>query len=361
VIKMLLRLGLVVWLATTAAAADFDWKLPAGFPKPAVPNANPMSVAKVELGRHLFYDKRLSREEKQSCSTCHRQELAFTDGRARAIGATGQAHPRSSMSLVNVAYVPLLTWANPSLQTLETQIAVPLFGEHPVEQGMKGDEARFLALVSGDSTYRALFRQAYPAESDPYSMDNVIKAIAAFVRTIISARSPYDRYRSGADEGAMSEAARSGERLFFSNRTACSQCHGNFTFGGEVRFEGGQEPHVWYFNTGVSNVYEPPEANGVHQHTGSDGDVGRFRPPTLRNVGLTAPYMHDGSIATLEGVIDHYAAGGRVQGVRNKSPRVRGFALSGEEKQDLIAFLHSLTDGELVRDPRWSNPWTPVR
>jgi cytochrome c peroxidase len=357
---MLLRLGLLAWLATTAAAADFDWKLPPGFPQPAVPAANPMTAAKVELGRHLFYDSRLSRQEKQSCATCHRQELAFTDGRARPIGVTGQAHPRSSMSLVNVAYVPLLTWANPLLQTLEAQIAVPLFGEHPVEQGMKGDESRFLAMVRGDSTYRALFRQAYPAEPDPYSMGSVINAIAAFVRTIISARSPYDRYRSG-DERAMSESARRGERLFFSDRTACSQCHGNFTFGGEVRFEGGQEPHVWYFNTGVTSAYEPPEATGVHEHTGNRGDVGRFRPPTLRNIGVTAPYMHDGSIATIEDVIDHYAAGGRATGVRNKSPRVRGFSLTAGEKQDLIAFLHSLTDEALLRDPRWSNPWTSSR
>jgi cytochrome c peroxidase len=316
-----------------------------------------MSAPKVELGRHLFYDTRLSRNGSRSCASCHKQELAFTDGKARATGATGEEHSRGSMSLVNAAYVPLLTWANPLVQSLEAQIAVPLYGERPIEHGMKGYEARFLTEARGDDTYRRLFRQAFPDEVDAYSMDHVIKAIASFVRTIISARSPYDRYHAGADKDAMSASARRGQAIFFSDRTACARCHGNFTFGGDVRFAGGQEPHVWYFNTGVADTYVPPDATGLHEHTRNAGDIGRFRPPTLRNIALTAPYMHDGSMKTLEEVIDHYAAGGRVQRVRNKSDLVRGFTMSAGEKRDLLAFLHSLTDQDVLRDPLWSNPW----
>jgi cytochrome c peroxidase len=130
--------------------ADFDWNLPKGFPRPIVPADNPMSAAKVALGRDLFYDKRISVNGKASCGTCHRQELAFTDGRARAEGTTGQLHPRSSMSLVNVAYAPLLTWANPTLGSLEEQALTPMLGEEPIELGLKGHEQEFLNTVRSD-------------------------------------------------------------------------------------------------------------------------------------------------------------------------------------------------------------------
>ena len=170
-------------------AADFDWNLPKGFPAPPVPAANPMSAAKVELGRYLFYEKRMSVNGKQSCGTCHRQELAFTDGRARAEGTTGQLHPRSSMSLVNVAYVPFLTWANPGLTLLEDQALVPMLGEEPVELGLKGHEREFLEVLQSEPAYQPLFAKAFPGETNPYTLRNVTKAIAAFERTIVSMRS----------------------------------------------------------------------------------------------------------------------------------------------------------------------------
>ena len=131
-------------------AAEFDWKLPKGFPQPAVPVDNPMSAAKVELGHYLFYDKRMSVNGKESCGTCHRQELAFTDGRAYAEGTTGELHPRSSMSLVNVAYAATLTWANPTLTSLEEQALVPMLGQEPIELGLKGHEPDFFATIRHD-------------------------------------------------------------------------------------------------------------------------------------------------------------------------------------------------------------------
>lgn len=130
-------------IAASLMGADFDWNLPTGFPRPAVPKDNPMSAAKVELGRYLFYDKRMSVNGKESCGSCHRQDLAFTDGRARAEGTTGEAHPRSSMSLVNVAYAPHLTWANGTLTSLEEQALTPMLGEVPIELGLKGHESDF--------------------------------------------------------------------------------------------------------------------------------------------------------------------------------------------------------------------------
>jgi cytochrome c peroxidase len=247
--------------------ADFDWKLPKGFPRPAIPADNPMSDAKVELGRRLFYDKRMSVNGKESCGTCHRQELAFTDGRARAQGTTGQLHPRSSMSLVNVAYVARLTWAHPALESLEEQALVPMLGDAPIELGLKGHEQEFLLAVNRDPVYQGLFLQAFPREHDAYTISNVTKAIAAFERTIVSVRSPYDRYRWGDEPSAISDAAKRGEVLFSSSeRGGCFQCHSGWTFSGEIRFEGidssEDESRGGFFNTGVSD-YDAPNRGSL--------------------------------------------------------------------------------------------------
>jgi cytochrome c peroxidase len=144
-----------------------------------------MTAAKVELGRYLFYDQRISINGKESCASCHRQDLAFTDGRAQAEGTTGEKHPRSSMSLANVAYNPSLTWANPSLSSLEEQAATPIFGTEPVELGLKGHEDRFLSDVRKDPVYQRLFPQSFPEGGELYTMPNVQKAIAALERTLI--------------------------------------------------------------------------------------------------------------------------------------------------------------------------------
>src|SRR5262249_32667599 len=149
------------------------WDIPARFPRPAAPVDNPMNSSKVELGRRLFYDKRISVNGRESCASCHRQELAFTDARAQAEGTTGEIHPRSSMSLANVGYSPLLTWSNPSLDSLEEQAALPILGTDPVELGLKGHEERFLADVEADPAYKRLFSESFPGEHPLYTMLNV--------------------------------------------------------------------------------------------------------------------------------------------------------------------------------------------
>ncbi|HVT94671.1 MAG TPA: di-heme enzyme [Bryobacteraceae bacterium] len=354
------KFTLLLLAAANLFAADWDWRLPPGFPKPVIPAANPMSASKVELGRYLFYDTRMSVNGKASCATCHQQSLAFTDGRAHARGATGELHPRSSMSLVNVAYAPRLTWADPELDSLEKQALTPMLGEHPVELGLKGGEERFLAAVKRDTVYRRLFPLAFPGDADPYTIENVTRAIAAFERTIVSMRSPYDRYRWDGDASAISASAKRGELLFSSSeRAGCFQCHGGWNFAA-VRFAGSPERDsegAGFFNTGVT-VYKEPN-RGIYEYTKRTEDTGKFRPPTLRNIAVTAPYMHDGSIATLDQVLEHYEAGGRLADP-NKTHILRPFRLSPEEKNDLIEFLKSLTDEELLHDPRWSDPW-PAR
>jgi cytochrome c peroxidase len=352
--------------------AEYEWDIPAPFPRPPVPPDNPMSAVKVELGRRLFYDNRMSVTGQRSCASCHQQQYAFTDGKARAEGATGQLHPRSSMSLANVAYLPALTWANPTVTSLEEQALVPMLGTDPVELGLKGREAQFLAQLRNDTLYQRLFRRAFPESSDPYTLGDVTRAIAAFERTIISVRSPYDRYRFEGDTDAISPSAKRGERIFFSGqRGSCFQCHGGWNFSGAVRYAGDTSAHASFFNTGLYNVagdYSYPSPNtGVYEITHKRDDIGKFRPPTLRNVAVTGPYMHDGSIATLGDVLDHYAAGGRTiasgpfAGVGhdnpNKAPNVHGFAMTPAERLDMIAFLTSLTDTAFLHNPALSNPW----
>jgi cytochrome c peroxidase len=360
-----LRKSLIAGITLTLGllGADFDWNLPKGFPRPPVPLANPMSAAKIELGRYLFYDKRISVNGKQSCATCHRQKLAFTDGRAHAEGTTGQLHPRSSMSLVNVAYVPHLTWGNPQLSSLEEQALLPMLGTEPVELGLKDHEPEFLEALRKDAAYQQRFQLAFPETGDAFTLTNVTKALAAFERSIVSMRSPYDRYRWGGESSAISDAAKRGELLFFSSeRAGCFQCHAGWNFSSAVRVEGSPESTMnadgGYFNTGATEYAAPNR--GIYEYTQRAQDLGKFRAPSLRNIAITAPYMHDGSLATLEEVIDHYAAGGKFDHP-NKSRTLRPFRLTGTDKSDLIEFLKSLTDQELLHDPRWSDPWPAAR
>ena len=362
-----------VWMAAFVMARSpapraYEWSLPPGFPPPAIPADNPISVEKAELGRRLFYDTRLSGNGTQSCGTCHEQARAFTDGRPRSIGSTGQTHPRGSMSLVNVAYARTLTWANPAMTRLEDQALVPMYGDHPIELGLdRGD--RWLESIKADATYQRLFTSAFSEHSDRITRDNVVKAIATFERSIVSARSPYDRYHFDRDESAISESAKRGEILFHSRPLSCFTCHGGLHFSSAMGTR--RDFPVEFHNTGLYNLAGvlsyPPETVGLYELTHDPRDVGKFKPPTLRNVAVTAPYMHDGSVATLEDAIDHYAAGGRTisDGVYrgsgrdnpNKSAAVQGFPLTTQQRADLVAFLRSLTDDALLHDARFSNPW----
>ena len=332
-------------LIAAALAGAFASDLPKGFPNPRIPADNPMSEVKVRLGRYLFYDQRLSVNGTQSCGTCHRQELAFTDGRAISVGSTGQQHPRSAMSLVNVAYAATLTWSNPNLRSLEQQALVPMFADRPVELGLRGRDAALLATLRNEPIYRDLFPQAFPAASDPFTIVNVTRALAAFERTIISARSPYDRFHVDGEQDAISESAKRGETVFFSDPVAgCFRCHNGFNFS-DGRFH----------NTALYNPYPQPNS-GMFEHTCKPADAGKFKTPSLRNIALTSPYMHDGSIPTLEAVLDHYSSGGRAHANPNKDPRMHKFELTAQNRADLLAFLPILTDEEFIHDPSFSNP-----
>lgn len=340
--------------AADSAPPAYEWRLPPGFPRPPVPADNPMSAAKVELGRRLFHETRLSSTGRYACDTCHRPELAFTDGRSQALGATGEQVRHGAMSLANVAYNPSFTWSDPGVLSLESQMRRPLFNEHPVEMGLTRDGQAVRAL-SADPAYRDLFAAAFPGDAAPLSMDHLIKAIAAFERTLISGRSPFDRYVFGDDRSALSESAKRGMALFYSARGGCAQCHSGLNFSGPLSYEGHTAERASFANTGLYDVDGrggyPAKDRGLIEFTHRAADMGKFRVPTLRNVALTAPYMHDGSVASLDEVIDHYSRGGHRR--PHQDSRVRPLQLSPAERTDLIAFLQSLTDREFIDDPRF--------
>ncbi|WP_437912881.1 MbnH family di-heme enzyme [Sorangium sp. So ce302] len=346
----------------TLPADGYELALPVGFPRPWVPPDNPMTEAKVALGRALFFDERLSGNGTMACASCHERDRGFADGKPTPTGSTGDTIPRNAMGLANVAYFPLLTWGNPTLSSLEEQALVPMFGENPVELGITGAEDVVLGRLRGDEAYKAAFVAAFPGESEPITFDTVVKAIATFERTLLSGRSAYDRTTYGGEAGAMSEAALRGMDLFFSERLECYHCHSGINFTTAFRSAETKQAEMDFHNTGLYNLGSdgdyPSGGEGLFEFTGDPADKGKFRVPSLRNVELTAPYMHDGSVATLEEVVDHYAAGGRTiddgpfAGVGsenpNKSTLVRAFTITPEEKADVVAFMKSLTDPEFA-------------
>lgn len=358
---------------TPAVERYATWSVPATFPLPRVPADNPLTPAKVELGRHLFYDTRMSGNGTQACATCHQQEHAFADTKGVGVGSTGEKHTRGPMSLVNVAYASTLTWADPTMTRLEDQALVPMYGDHPVELGLSRTDGR-LRAIAADGRYQKLFTDAYG--SPDVDRTGVLKAIASFERSIVSARSPFDWYHFDRDDSAISDAAKRGEVLFHSRALSCFQCHGGVNFSSSM--SGDAHPMTMeaeFHNTGLYNLAGalsyPPSDTGIYQLTHNPKDIGKFKPPTLRNIAVTAPYMHDGSVATLADAIEHYAAGGRTiaagpnMGVGhdnpNKSDAIRGFTLTAGQKSDLLAFLDTLTDQALLHDSRFANPWTAAR
>jgi cytochrome c peroxidase len=369
-VRRLPGLLLLVLAAGFAAGADevvdYEWQLPAWVPPPRVPDDNPMTQAKVALGRLLFYDKRLSFDESLSCGSCHQQDKAFTDGRATSPGITGEAGVRSAMALVNLAYLPTLTWANPLLTRLETQALVPIFGAHPVEMGMEGKEELLLGRLAADADYPALFRAAFPDAAVPISLDTLTKALASFERSLLSFNAPYYRFKYLGEREAMSEAAVRGESLFFSEQFECYHCHGGLNFTDNLVHLRLPFEEVGFHNTGLYNLDGKgayPVANpGLREVTDNPADEGKFRTPTLLNIAVTAPYMHDGSIATLEEVLTtHYALRGKAVSDGNEASPLRdpllvGYEYTQRDIDDLMAFLHALTDEAFLGNPAHAAP-----
>ncbi|MCP4446051.1 MAG: di-heme enzyme [Myxococcales bacterium] len=367
----LLCLGLAVGCTTQegSTAIEIDLDLPQHFPEPVAPESNPLTAASVELGRHLFYDTRLSVNDTLACASCHKQESAFADDRALSLGATGTEGVLNAPSLGNAIYARPLTWAHGDITAIEDQLVGPMYGESPIEMGMTGSEDEILDRIREDSLYNDLFAEAYPDE--PLSLELAKQALASFVRSLISYRAPFDDFVAG-NPGAISQSAQRGSELFYSEKLGCSHCHAGFAFTTAVASSStNTQPTSPFHNIGLYNVdgrgAYPAAAQGLISESGFERDMGRFRVPSLRNVALTAPYGHDGSVASLEAFIRIYEAGGRNveggsyagDGRENpwRSIHLRRFELSDEERGDLVAFLESLSDQDFASDPRLAGPW----
>ena len=304
--------------AAEAARAAYEWRLPAGFRIPLVPVDNPMTAAKVDLGKRLFTDTRLSANGTYSCASCHMPSLAFTDGRPRAVGVYGDLHARNTPTLINVAYNASYGWTDAGLASLEAQHRVPLTSTDPVEMGFGPPS---LDRINADATITRSALDAFGVTA--LDETSVVQSLAAYLRTLIRADSPFDRYLFEDDVAAVTDDARAGFVRFNSAEFGCSLCHVDVTFSGPVRHE------------------RASDATAVFHVTGVSGSSEAFRAPTLRNLTLTAPYMHDGSMASLDDVLDFYAAGGG--DVPGKREELTGFTLDARARRDLLAFLTSLS------------------
>ncbi len=355
-------------------ANTYNWPIIDGFPKPQVPADNPMTVSKVTLGKQLFYDENLSANQTQSCASCHIQKYAFAEPLATSIGSTKMHHRRNSPALVNIAYNKTLTWAHDGLTAIEQQLLLPMFGENPIELGITNHETEVLSRFNTPH-YQQLFKQAFPEQKgDLVTFDLITKALASFVRSLISLQSPFDQYAYANKDDAISESALRGMTLFFSEKLECHHCHGGFNFTQSTSHEKQLIDRRPFHNTGLYNAVNkitgnsgyPEKDIGLAEISTLAEDNGRFRAPTLRNIEVSAPYMHDGSIATLAEVLDFYAAGGRnitsgeYQGDgrlnKLKSPFVKGFMMTEQDKEDLITFLKTLTDKVFLTNPDHAKP-----
>ena len=324
----------------------------------SIPEDNPLTNEAFELGRHLFYDTRLSANNQVSCATCHIQRLAFTDGKARAVGISGKPRDFSSMSLANLMWGPQRFFWNGRAGSLEEQVLAPI--QHADEMGQDLDE--LVSELAADARYPSMFKSAF----GPINKDNIAKAIAAFQRALISANSKYDQYLRG--ETKLTEQEERGRKLFMAHPDVkaslrggnCIDCHSQFqTSGFRDRYDG-------FTNNGLDGEESLPE--GLQATTRDPAHKGLFKVPTLRNIAITAPYMHDGRFKSLEEVLDHYNSG--IKKSSTLSPLIMeadnldkdqhaviSLNLTTEEQTAIIAFLHTLTDQQFLTDQKFSNPF----
>jgi cytochrome c peroxidase len=301
---------------------------PKGWTPMNIPQDNQYTDERWQMGKKLFYDKRLSVNMTISCADCHDPNLAFGDDVRVSLGVDNRAGTRNVPSIANVGYHPYYTREG-GLKTLEMQMLVPI-QEH---NEMAFNMVKLIERLEIDTLLQQMSTKAYGRKLDAFT---ITRSVSNFERTIVSATSSYDYFLAG-DENSLSKDAKKGRELFFSDRTQCSQCHNgqNFT---DYSFQ----------NTGLYMEYKD---QGRYRLTENNKDIGVFKVPSLRNLGYTAPYMHDGSFATLGGVLAHYISGGKDH--PNKSKNIKPLNLDANEISQLKSFLLSLDDPDFVKNLNW--------
>lgn len=310
---------LLIYLGTGCQEdIPFEIKQPSYFPEVSIPDNNLLTQEKIELGERLFGDKNLSIDSTIMCSSCHKAHLALADSLPISPGVFGRLGERNSPSLINAAYAPLIN-RDGGVAKLDIQALIPI--EDHNEMGIS--ILKLSKRLRQNPSYVSAFEKAFDRGPDGFTIP---RALASYVRSLVDASTPYDKYLTGQVD-SLSLAAQRGLRLFKSEELACHSCHSG--------------PLLTSFEFENNGLYEDYTDRGRALITLNDNDVGKFRIPSLRNVVLTAPYMHDGQLATLDDVIAHYASGG--QSHRNKNPLLKGFSLTLEQRKDLLAFLEALT------------------
>jgi cytochrome c peroxidase len=338
---------------TPTAPTAYTLAVPAGFPTPTIPANNALTKEGVALGRMLFYEKALSSTGTMSCGSCHQQSKAFTDGLPLAVGVDGVANPRGTMSLANVLWSTQLTWDG-AFTTLEAQAQKPLENTIELHQPL----ATSVAKLQANSLYPPLFQAAFGTQT--ITPELTLKALSQFERTLISGSSRYDKYMVTRTGFTTDEVA--GLQLYTTHiapgsvrGAECFHCHSQPLMSSN--FEG------TFFNNGLDRAFTDPGRGGI---TKLAVDQGKFIAPTLRNIALTAPYMHDGRFKTLEEVLDHYSDhvqmaspgldNNLIQGINNP-PFGTHMDLTATEKKQVLAFLKTLTDSTFITDKRFSSPF----
>lgn len=320
-------------------------EVPANFPKPVTDPDNPLTVEGVALGRMLFYDKKLSAGNKLSCASCHHQDLAFSDGIAlSSIGESGQKLPRHAPALINMAWMQHGLFWDGGSTNLESQAFGPITNPDEMHQNLYELEAELKAVPD----YVNRFKQVF---GGPVTSANIVKALAQFERTLISGDARYDKYVRKEPDGILSDAEMLGLSLV---NAKCRNCHKGELFTDDN-----------YHNNGLDNDFSDASHDGLFQGRSrvsfDPSDLGKYRTPTLRNVMLTAPYMHDGRFATIEAVLTHYHGGVKTSPTLDplilQNGGKPGIPMTVAEQKAIIAFLNTLTDEKFVNNKKLSNPF----
>jgi len=301
-------------------------EIPMGFPEIVHPEGNEFTKERWDLGKKLFFDPVLSVDSTVSCASCHAPNLSFSDDKALSFGVEERIGTRNSSPLVNLAYHPYFTREG-GVPTLEMQVLVPIQEHNEFDFNIVLIAERLKQILS----YTEHSQRAYGREPDAFT---ITRALSSFERSLISGNSPYDQYKQGKIEALTAEEIR-GMDLFFSEKTNCSACHSGFNFT-DYSFQ----------NNGLYQEYAD---SGRFRLTGENEDKGVFKVPSLRNISVTAPYMHNGSFNTLEEVVEHYNQGGKMH--TNQSEKIKALQLNTQEKADLVTFLNSLTDDTFLSNP----------
>ncbi len=296
-----------------------EWRLPAV----PTPKDNALNAARVDLGRHLFFDPRLSGDGNMSCATCHNPALGWSDGLPTAKGIKSTVLGRASPTIVNSAFNTIQMWDGRK-KDLEDQATGPL----EAELEMHTDTTQLYKWISGISGYRALFASAYPGEE--INAATYAKAMASFERTIVMKDTPFDKWVAGNAKAMTAQQVRGFGIFLDSKKGNCAACHSapNFTDNG-------------FHNVGLASWGNPNPDMGRSAQKPIARMKGAFKTPQLRGITLTAPYFHDGSAKTLTDVVDHYAKGGVA--TSNLDPNIHPLTLTEQDRQDLVAFMNALT------------------